>query len=115
MIRRWMKELNLKGILFTVFVAVTVLVFLTAIGKLEQGHEKAGKAQLEAAIRRSAVACYAAEGIYPPTIDYLKEHYGIQIDEEKYTVIYEVFAENLMPEITVLEKDYERTDKGFSN
>ena len=104
MIRRWMKELNLKGILFTVFVAVTVLVFLTAIGNLEQGHEKEGKAQLEAAIRRSAVACYAAEGIYPPTIDYLKEHYGIQIDEEKYTVIYEVFAENLMPDITVLEK-----------
>ena len=62
---------------------------------------------MEEAIRRSAVACYAAEGIYPPNLGYLTEHYGIQIDETKYTVIYEVFAENLMPDITVLEKDYE--------
>jgi len=115
MIQRWMKELNVKGILFTLFVLGTVLVFLTAIGNLEQGHNREGKAQLEAAIRRSAVACYAAEGIYPPTIAYLEEHYGIQVDKEKYTVIYEVFAENLMPEITVLEKDYERTDERISN
>jgi len=49
------------------------------------------------------VACYAAEGIYPPTTEYLVEHYGIQIDHSRYAVFYEVFAENLMPEITVVE------------
>ena len=51
----------------------------------------------------SCVACYAAEGIYPPDLDYLKDHYGVQVDEERYTVFYSVFAENLMPDITVLE------------
>jgi hypothetical protein len=51
------------------------------------------------------VACYAAEGVYPPDLDYLKEHYGLQINEERYTVFYEIFAENLMPAITVLEKE----------
>lgn len=49
------------------------------------------------------MACYAAEGIYPPDLDYLKDHYGVQVDEERYTVFYSVFAENLMPDITVLE------------
>ncbi len=60
---------------------------------------------METALRRAAVACYAAEGIYPPTLDYLKQHYGVQIDENRYAVFYEVFADNLMPDITVLVKE----------
>ena len=63
-----------------------------------------GCRQLELALRRAAVACYASEGIYPPTPEYLVRHYGVQIEDE-YIVHYEVFASNLMPEITVLEKD----------
>lgn len=49
------------------------------------------------------MACYAIDGVYPPDLEYLKEHYGIQIDEDRYTVHYIPIAENLMPEITVLE------------
>jgi hypothetical protein len=49
------------------------------------------------------VACYAAEGAYPASLDDLTERYGIQIDGERYTVRYSAFAENLMPDITVLE------------
>ena len=100
---------------FPVLAVTVLLFFLIALGNLEQGHAREGKTQLEEALRRSAVACYAAEGIYPPTLEYMIEHYGIQIDETKYTVIYEVFAENLMPDITVLEKDYEGTGKDFSD
>ena len=58
--------------------------------------------QMEQAVRRSAVACYAAEGSYPPDLDHLREHYGLQVNEKRYLVDYTVFAENLMPEITVL-------------
>ena len=61
-----------------------------------------GKIKLENAIRRSAVACYAAEGAYPPDVDYLIEHYGLSVDESRYIVHYDIFAENLMPDITVL-------------
>jgi len=107
MIRNCFRKINGKAVLFTALALLIVTGFLVALRNLESGHKKEGKEQLEAAIRRSAVACYAAEGIYPPDIDYLVEHYGIQIDSEKYIVMYEVFAENLMPEITVLEKAYE--------
>ena len=41
--------------------------------------------------------------------EYLKKNYGIQIDESRFTVFYEVFAKNLMPEITVMENQ-ERVD-----
>ena len=61
--------------------------------------------QLEEALRRATAACYAAEGVYPPDLQYLKDHYGIQVDETRYTVIYDSFASNLMPDITVLESE----------
>jgi len=37
----------------------------------------------------------------------MKEKYGIVVDESRYLVMYDVFAENLMPDITVLERAYE--------
>lgn len=41
----------------------------------------------------------------PPDLEYLKNHYGIQIDEQRYTVYYNRFAQNLMPDVTVLENE----------
>ena len=79
--------------------------FSTALGQVEAGRDYQGKARLEESLRRSAAACYAAEGVYPPNLAYLQEHYGLQIDEERYTVYYDVFASNLMPDITVLENE----------
>lgn len=84
--------------------AVLILVFFSAaVSNLEDGRISEGRRQLEESIRRSAVACYAAEGVYPPDLAYLEEHYGIQVDTKRYTVYYSIFAENLMPDITVLE------------
>ena len=99
-----MKKKTWSSFLIVAIVAVLLLGFLFALGNLSRGYAREGRQQLEEALRKAAVACYAAEGIYPPTLDYLVQHYGVQIDEERYTVYYEVFAENLMPEIIVLEK-----------
>ncbi|MBP3701950.1 MAG: hypothetical protein J6I64_08665 [Lachnospiraceae bacterium] len=90
--------------LFPSILAVGVMLwFLSALSNLGQGHAAEDKQQLEQALTRAAVACYAAEGVYPPDVAYLEEHYGIQIDHSLYTVKYEVIASNLMPDITVLE------------
>lgn len=99
---------GLKGALFPVLAAAILLCFLAALDNLQVGNDEEGKNQLEQALKRCAVTCYATEGIYPPDVEYMKEHYGIQIDEERYLVKYEVFAENLMPDITVLEKADEK-------
>lgn len=87
-------------------VLAILLWFFAAVGNLSCGSGQEGREQLETALRRSAVACYASEGIYPPTLEYLTEHYGVQIGDE-YIVFYEIFASNLMPDITVLEKEIE--------
>lgn len=97
------KKINFGPVLLLPALLAVLLLFLSALSNLSGGRRSEGREQLEEAVRRSAVACYAAEGIYPPTLDYLEEHYGLQVDRERYTVIYDVFASNLMPDVTVLE------------
>ena len=97
-------KFQIPTFLLPLLVIAALLIFLTSLSNLEQGRSEEDKRQLEDALRRASVACYAAEGIYPPNLDYLREHYGIQIDETRYTVVYDIFASNLMPDITVLEQ-----------
>lgn len=99
---------HFSGILAAVAAILLVVWFFTGIYQLQDGQSSEGLAQLEQALHRAAVACYAAEGIYPPTLEYLTAHYGVQIDHDRYQVFYEVFADNLMPDITVLEKSYDK-------
>lgn len=88
----------------TIAIIVSALLwFSSSVSNLNLDHQAENKQQLEQALTRAAVACYAAEGVYPPNVAYLEEHYGVQIDHTLYTVKYEVIASNLMPDITVLE------------
>lgn len=91
---------RLVAIVTALAVALTVIL---ALRRLSRSELSEGREILETAVRRSTMSCYAAEGVYPPDVDYLKEHYGLIIDENRYTVKYDAFAENLMPYITVLE------------
>lgn len=93
----------LRGLLFPAAAAAVLLFFAMALNSLDSDRAETDKRQLEDTLRRACVACYAAEGVYPPSETYLEEHYGIQIDKERYTVRYTAIAENLMPDITVLE------------
>ena len=56
----------------------------------------------EEGVRRAAVECYALEGFYPRTLDYLVENYGVTADDSRYVISYQYVASNLMPDITVL-------------
>ena len=99
------KKRNRTAVLLPVAIVAVLLLFLTGLSNLDRDSSEEGRQQLEDALRRAAVACYAAEGVYPPTLEYLVAHYGVQIDEDRYRVFYEIFADNLMPDITVLERD----------
>jgi len=80
------------------------LLFHTAVSRLEEGRRGEDLRQLESALRRAAVSCYAAEGAYPPDVAYMQAHYGLRFDEDRYAVHYQLTASNWMPDITVLEK-----------
>ena len=63
-----------------------------------------GAEALRKAVLRSAVQCYTVEGYYPEDLNYLTDHYGLQINHDRYIVAYEAFASNLPPQVTVLQK-----------
>ena len=92
-----------KKIISAALVVLGLSLFLRGVSLVGDSADQEESRQLERALRQAAVACYAAEGIYPPNVDYLCRHYGVLVDEQQYTVIYENFADNLMPEILVLE------------
>ena len=79
-----------------------ICAFVFSLSRLERGSSEIQRKQLEDNIRRACISCYSIEGIYPPTIGYLQENYGLQLNDKHYTVFYEAFAENIMPEITVV-------------
>lgn len=66
------------------------------------GQESA--AAIQEAVRRSALQCYAVEGVYPPNLAYLEENYGLQVNTNDFYVSYEAFASNLPPDIRVVSK-----------
>ena len=81
-----------------------VVIFATSVSVLDGDRQKEGKQQLEEVLRKTAVACYASEGFYPPDLEYMRQNYGLRYDEAQYVIYYNIFASNLMPDITVLDK-----------
>ncbi len=81
-----------------------LLLFLRGIHSVGETTIAKQQESLETALSRSIAQCYAVEGMYPPNLDYLKEHYGLTYDEAMFLVDYQPIGSNLMPETTVLPR-----------
>ncbi len=96
------RGLRNKDLLLSIIVFVALIVlFSYALGGAMRQNEENQQQTLREAIVRAAVTCYAVEGRYPESLDYLCEHYGVIIDEARFAVRYDVFASNLMPDVSV--------------
>ena len=87
--------------LAVVVAAALVAAALAAMraSALEQGAQSAREAVLNAAMQ-----CCAVEGSYPSTIEHLEEHYGLSVNHDDYIIMYEAFASNVMPSVTVVPR-----------
>lgn len=79
-------------------------VFYQGIDSLSSSTQRRQKESLENALNRNITYCYAVEGAYPESLDYLKEHYGLVYDEDRFYVDYQVIGANILPNITIIEK-----------
>lgn len=61
-------------------------------------------AAIKEAIEHAALQCYVVEGAYPVNLEYLKENYGLNINEKNYYVVYNAYAENQAPDIRIVKK-----------
>lgn len=96
----------MKKRLLMVLAAVLLLLLPITLSYVAQNVEQRTASESLEVVRRSldraVVECYALEGFYPPDLAYLKERYGISVDETLYYVDYLYLGSNLMPDITVL-------------
>ena len=98
-----MKKNKLK-ILTVLLVILFICYFYYSVENVQAAKEEEKFEILTDAIKRSAVQCYAIEGFYPPSIEYLEDKYGLVVDHDKYVISYSIFASNIMPEIEVYLK-----------
>jgi hypothetical protein len=98
---RYIKPL-LKGLIFIAIAAVICVSFASFTANLSVMQAEEGLKITRDAVKRTAINCYAVEGVYPQSVEYMEENYGLAIDYDRYIVHYEVFASNIMPSITVI-------------
>ena len=90
---------TLRPVAFTLAVIVMIVIGLRTT---EVSSRAEGLRLLEESLMRAAVQCYAVEGSYPESLAYIEKRYGVYIDRTRYAVHYEIFASNILPDITVV-------------
>ncbi|MDR0904804.1 MAG: hypothetical protein LBN00_01290 [Oscillospiraceae bacterium] len=83
---------------------LTAVVLLGGISSTETASAEEQMQMLRDNINRAVVSCYALEGSYPESLDYIREHYNVRIDDEKFVVHYMIFASNIMPDVDIMER-----------
>jgi len=91
-----------SAILPVIFTVAIMAMIVFGLNQTESSSSAEGLRILEDSIRRAVVMCYAIEGRYPESIEYIEANFGIFIDRTRYVVHYSVFASNMLPEITVI-------------
>lgn len=95
--RRWI-------LLSCFFFLLLLFVFFREFTMIADGNRQRQKDVLKDALNRSIVQCYALEGRYPESLEYLVKNYGIIYDQDEFFIDYEIIGANIMPEVTILEK-----------
>lgn len=92
------KEITIVLLMLLVLVGVWLLV-----SRVGTSSDNAQTQFVTDAVQNAALTCYAVEGAYPDDVEYLRTHYGLAYDQDRYMVRYSAFASNLLPEIYVTE------------
>ena len=106
-------QLDLKTRIFgsinysIIFFVAIIVFFIVAVSRFSGNRAANQKEILTEALNRDIVHCYSVEGMYPPSLEYIEEHYGLSYDRERFIIDYESIGSNLMPNVTVIERAVE--------
>ena len=99
-----MSRISMKSIGTSIAMLVFLLVlFLVgqSLADLNRRSRESALVVTRTAVERAVMQCYALEGAYPPNLAYLRDNYGLVLDPERYSYLYEVVGENVHPIIDV--------------
>lgn len=99
--RKFSKQL-LAWILPLLFFVAILCVFL--ISFLKTTSESKGQQLIltQKAFEKAVTNCYATEGSYPQTSEYIEKNYGVYVDHSLYIVDYEAIGSNVRPTIKII-------------
>ena len=90
-----------RPLILTAAFVVMMLIFIAGVNRFGEDTFARQKESLEKALVRDIAECYALEGVYPPSLDYLKTHYGLTYDDARFFVDYRPIGGNLYPDYYV--------------
>ncbi len=94
-----------KNFLISISCFALIVFLFTAGTSLVSDKTDAQEIQtLEQAVNRGIVHCYSMEGSYPESLQYLKDHYGLTYDDERFFVDYQTLGSNIMPDVTIIDR-----------
>ena len=95
--------INRKEIAIALLMVALLVGVWVAVSGLDHAESGAETQFVYDAVHNAALTCYAVEGAYPDSVDYLREHYRLAYDEDRYLITYDAFASNMIPDIWVTE------------
>lgn len=103
--RFYQKHTSSRNLLISaVIFAIVIFLFWSSVSSVSARTEEEEMQTLQTAVTRQITYCYAIEGTYPPSLSYLKEHYGLTYNEDKYFIDYQPLGSNIMPDVTIIKK-----------
>ena len=93
----------LVGLVLVIVLAAIIAAWSLVSGSGSDMTEE-GAAAIKDTVQRSALQCYVVEGIYPPDLKYLEDHYGLQVNTDEFYVTYDAYASNQPPTVSVSPK-----------
>lgn len=96
----------LRGIVVTLVACILIaVVFAVSMGDVSAKLTGTQSSTISAMIDRTIVTCYAVEGRYPPSLEYLEENYGLTLDKKTYDYEYSIIAHNIRPTVEVTRRE----------
>ncbi|WP_050635545.1 hypothetical protein [Candidatus Stoquefichus sp. SB1] len=99
----------MKNIGKILFLFIVVAMIWTGVQQAGSYSENEDLQRISDTIYQLSLKCYSIEGKYPQDIHYLKDYYGLLVNEDDYHILYHYEGDNIQPTIHVYKKvkDYE--------
>lgn len=102
--REHLSKLPRVRILYILCPALLIL-FLFCLSSIQESTIQKQQESLETALARDITHCYAVEGYYPPSLEYIEVHYGLTYDKDLFFVDYRPIGSNMRPNVTVILRE----------
>lgn len=96
-------RINFISLPILAFIILFVL-FMNGLTSVSDSTLEKQEESLQKAVNHIVTQCYAVEGTYPPSLDYLENHYGLTYNHDLFFIDYQAYGINMYPDITILRK-----------